>query len=470
MQPIYYEHFMTNPYARNPIHGFSHYTFLSSLLYIRIMIRYICSLKCILPRYTTDLCFMKRKGKKMANENSESQRRTKNLKYLRISNRAEIIRSLAITGPISRIKLSRQLGLSKMAISAIVSEMIEEGLIMEQGTALPESRSPKSIPANSTGGAGRRPSMLAINKERINALGLYLSRDAIEGVLCDVSGKIIKTWISPLDEHTDTDKYLAQLAEIIDSMLDQTKGFRIFGLGISCIGPVDIATGRLLSPANFHGIHDVDLTAFISGKCSLPIILDNDMNAAVQAEQLYGAAKNYRHVVYLGITNGIGAGIISYGRIFQGSSGFGGEIGHMSVNLDGPDCSCGNRGCLELYASIPVLLHQSGARTLQDMVDQAIKDPSSADRWQPRLMQALTTSLINTANIFDPEIILLGHQSIYLAPLLLPELENAINKHSIQRAIRNIPVRVAAFGEQSPLVGAAALIFQAVFRGELTLV
>ena len=406
----------------------------------------------------------------MTNENADSQRRTKNLKYLRISNRAEIIRCLSIAGPISRIKLSRQLGLSKMAISAIVSEMIEEGLIREQGTALPESKSPKSIPANSTGGAGRRPSMLAINTERINALGLYLSRDAIEGVLCDVSGKIIKTWISPLQEHIDKESYLAQLSEILDMMMAQSKGFRIIGIGISSIGPVDIATGRLLSPTNFYGIHDVDLTEFVSRKCSLPIILDNDMNAAVQAEQLYGAAKNYRHVVYLGIANGIGAGIISYGRIFQGSSGFAGELGHMSVNLDGPDCFCGNRGCLELYANIPVLLRQSGASSLKEMVDQAIKNPSSAENWQPRLMQALATALINTANIFDPEIILLGHQSIYLAPLLLPELEKTINKHIIQRAIRHIPIRVASFGEQSPLVGAAALIFQAVFRGEMPLV
>jgi len=406
----------------------------------------------------------------MANENSESQRRTKNLKYLRISNRAEIIRCLAIVGPISRIKLSRQLGLSKMAISAIVTEMMEEGLIREQGTALPESRSAKSISANSAGGAGRRPSILAINAERINALGLYLSRDAIQGVLCDVSGKIIKTWNSPLDEFTDTDSYLTLLAAILDKMMAETKDFRIIGIGISCIGPVDISTGRLLSPVNFHGIHDVDLTEFVSRKCSLPIIIDNDMHAAVQAEQLYGAAKNYRHVVYLGIGNGIGAGIISYGRIFQGSGGFAGELGHMSVNLDGPDCFCGNRGCLELYANIPVLLRQSGAHRIQDMVDQAIKDPSSTDCWYPRMLQALASALINTANIFDPEIILLGHQSIYLAPLLLPELENILNKHSIQRAIRHIPIRVASFGEQSPLVGAAALIFQSVFRGELPLV
>ncbi|MEI8200705.1 MAG: ROK family transcriptional regulator [Eubacteriales bacterium] len=431
----------------------------------------------------------------MIYKNSESPRRAKNLKYLRISNRAEIIRCLSIQGPISRIELASQLGLTKMAISSIVSEMIEEGLVLEQGTRasgdksfailpgkipeesalsenLPEesvlSEKPSEESSNSpSAGAGRRPSMLAIHAEQINALGLYLSRDAIEGVQCDVTGQIIRTWNHPLEEFTNADNYLTQMDEILDAMLLETAGVHVVGIGISSIGPLDMSAGRLLSPANFHGIHNLSLTNFVQRKCSFPVILDNDMNAAVQAEQLYGTAKKYRHVVYLGIGNGIGAGVISYGRIFQGSSGVGGELGHMSVNLDGPHCLCGNRGCLELYASIPVLLRQSGSLNIREMVNRAVSDPSSANVWLPRMMQALTTALVNIANIFDPEIILLGHQCIYLAPILLPELENEVNRHIIQREIRHIPIRIAAFGEKTPLVGAAALIFQAVFRGEI---
>jgi len=403
----------------------------------------------------------------MSNENPESLRRTKNLKYLRISNRAEIIRSLIVSGPISRVELSRQLGLSKMAISAIVAEMIDEGLVKEQGTSCPSRTAGAAGGSSLAVTAGRRPSILTLQAQRINALGLYLSRDAIDGVLCDVSGKILMTWSFILNESTNSVSYLNQIAEILNEMQAFAAGLPIIGIGISCIGPIDIVNGKLLSPSNFHGIHDLSLTSFISEKSGLPVILDNDMNAAVQAEQLYGAARNYRHVAYLGIVNGIGAGVISYGRIFQGSSGFGGELGHMSVNLDGPECFCGNRGCLELYASIPVLLKQSGAKNLPDMVAGAIDNPASAALWLPRLIQALTTALVNITNIFDPEIILLGHQSIFLAPLLLPELENAVNRHMIQREIRHIPVRIAVFGEQSPLVGAAALVFQAVFRGEL---
>jgi len=411
----------------------------------------------------------------MIYKNTESPRRAKNLKYLRISNRAEIIRRLSIQGPISRIELANQLGLTKMAISSIVSEMIEEGLVLEQGThassdkyrtAFPENLKEESACVPSSG-AGRRPGILTIHAEQINALGLYLSRDAIEGVQCDVTGRIIRTWNHPLEEFTNADNYLTQMDEVLDAMLHETAGSHVAGIGISSIGPLDMSTGRLLSPANFHGIHNLLLTEFVQRKCSFPVILDNDMNAAVQAEQLYGTAKKYRHVVYLGIGNGIGAGVISYGRIFQGSSGVGGELGHMSVNLDGPDCLCGNRGCLELYASIPVLLRQSGSLNVKEMVDQAVNDPASANFWKPRMMQALTTALINIANIFDPEIILLGHQSTYLAPLLLPELENEVNKQIIQREIRHIPIRIAAFGEQTPLVGAAALVFQAVFRGEI---
>ena len=427
----------------------------------------------------------------MIYKNTESPRRTKNLKYLRISNRAEIIRSLSILGPISRIELARQLGLTKMAISSIVSEMIEEGLVLEQGAHAAYDKSLFVLPANASeyssrslpedsagiptsqpscppsGSAGRRPSILTIHAEQINALGLYLSRDAIEGVQCDVTGKIIRTWSHPLEEFTNSDNYLNQMEKILDAMLLDTSGCHIAGIGISSIGPLDMSTGRLLSPTNFHGIHNLSLTDFVQTKCQFPVILDNDMNAAVQAEQLYGAAKNYRHVVYLGIANGIGAGVISYGRIFQGTSGFGGELGHMSINLDGPVCLCGNRGCLELYASIPVLLRQSGFSSTREMVNHAVNDPSSASSWQPRMMQALTTALVNIANIFDPEIILLGHQSISLAPLLLPELENEVNMHIIQREIRHIPIRIADFGEQTPLVGAAALVFQAVFRGEI---
>ena len=411
----------------------------------------------------------------MIYKNTESPRRAKNLKYLRISNRAEIIRCLSIQGPISRIELASQLGLTKMAISSIVSEMIEEGFILEQGTHASSDKSRSVLPENPSeessctpsAGAGRRPSILTIHAEQINALVLYLSRDAIEGVQCDVTGQIIRTWNHPLEKFTNADNYLEQIDELLDVMLLETAGRHVVGIGISSIGPLDMSTGRLLSPANLHGIHNLSLTKFVQRKCSFPVILDNDMNAAVQAEQLYGTAKKYRHVVYLGIANGIGAGVISYGRIFKGSSGIGGELGHMSVNLDGPYCLCGNRGCLELYVSIPVLLQQSGSLNIKEMVNQAVNDPASANAWQPRMMQALTTALVNIANIFDPEIILLGHQSIYLAPLLLPELENEVNKHIIQREIRHIPIRIAAFGEQTPLVGAAALVFQAVFRGEI---
>lgn len=420
----------------------------------------------------------------MIYKNTDSPRKTKNLKYLRISNRAEIIRCLSIQGPISRIELASQLGLTKMAISSIVTEMIDEGLILELRTHAVYSKSRTILPENISedvshyenssnavyAGAGRRPNILTIHAEHIQALGLYLSRDAIEGVQCDVTGKIIRTWNHPLDELTDSGNYLKKLDEILDTMLRETGSLHLVGIGISSIGPLDMSTGMLLSPANFHGIHNLPLTEFVQRKCSFPVILDNDMNAAVQAEQLYGTAKKYRHVVYLGIANGIGAGVISYGRIFQGSSGVGGELGHMSVNLDGPDCLCGNQGCLELYASIPVLLAQSGFRTVKEMVNQAVNDPASANFWQPRMMQALTTALVNIANIFDPEIILLGHQSVFLAPLLLPELENEVNKHIIQREIRHIPIRIAAFGEQTPLVGAAALVFQAVFRGEIKIV
>ncbi len=384
--------------------------------------------------------------------------KTHNLRYLRAMNRATILRRLATFGPATRGELAAQLGLTKMAISTITSEMLADGLIAESGSAVKPAAS------------GRHPSALALRPEAGLAIGLYLSRDAIEGVLCDLTGQICRVWQEPLDRLQGNTAYLAILDRMTDQILQDlaTEGRKAAGIGISCIGPLDVQAGRLLAPPNFRQIRDLPLAAHVQQKSGLPVYLDNDMNAAALAEQLYGAARSLQHIVYVGLTNGVGAGIITGGRIFRGGGGYGGEFGHTSICLDGPLCSCGHRGCLELYASIPVLLAQAGAASLDDLL-QGAKSDSAAAAWRPRLIEVLALALTNLANLLDPDIILLGHQGVRLAPLLLPELEEDLNQRLFQRQSRRIPIRTAAFGEQTPLIGAACQVFQAIFRGDLLL-
>jgi predicted NBD/HSP70 family sugar kinase len=359
------------------------------------------------------------------------------------------------------MELTHRLGLTKMAISAIIAEMAEDRLILEQEAD--ESRMDKR------NGSGRRPVLISLVSQRINALGLYLSRDGINGVWCDVTGRVFQTWKRPFGHPVTSADYQRQLGEMFANMLAATAGVPLAGVGLSCIGPLNLSEGMLLSPPNFYGIENIPLRKILQEQTDLPIFIDNDMNAATLAEQLYGAARGFQHVVYIGLCNGVGAGIITYGRLFQGSSGYGGEIGHMSVDVNGPRCKCGNNGCLELYASIPVLLEKAGVDHLDDLVTRAYRDPATCQAWLPDLTSVLGNALVSLANIFDPEVILIGHQGVRLAPFLLNDLEKQMNARIFQRQSKQIPIRVATFGEQTPLIGAATLVFQAVFRGDLTI-
>ena len=404
---------------------------------------------------------------------NESKRKAKNLQYIRMANRAEVIRFLSMQHEATRLTLAGHLGLSKMAISNIVGEMLAEDLLVEKAAD-------DTVPSRSAEGltlTGRKSTRIALNTQKYTAAGIYISRDELQGVIADISGEIHRVWHQPLviknscEPEIIRGEFTALLFRLIDTIMADTAADRpagkLLGIGVCCIGPLDLKQGILLAPPNFHGIEQVELQAMLSTRYQLPVLLDNDMNAAAWGEQLYGAGQSCQHVVYLGLTNGIGAGIISYGRILQGSEGFGGELGHMSIQMNGPLCTCGQRGCLELYISVPILLEKTKCPDIEALIRKSEENPAFQQSWLPDFVHALMTGLVNLANIFDPDIILIGHDGAPLAGLVLNELEEKTNQLTFQHRSKKIPVHLAKFGEKAPLIGAASLIFQAVFRGEL---
>ncbi len=398
---------------------------------------------------------------------SERTRAARNLKYLRTSNRAEVLRLLATEGAATRLALAKRLGLTKMAVGMIASELQKSGLVGEcTGAAKLQG---KTGGAGKQAASGRPAATLALLPDQITALGLYLSRDAIEGVWADISGRIIRVWRLALGDWTrpiTPETYMRQIQRLVRQMADETKNGNVAGFGISSIGPLDRRQGRLLTPPNFYDLADLPLRRIVEETVDLPVFLENDMNAAGLAEYLYGAGRSSGHMIYVGLTNGVGAGIIVNGQIFLGGSGFTGEIGHMSLQMDGPLCSCGHRGCLELYASIPVILRQAGVPSLDDLLQTAAGVQADC-AWRRGLIEALSAALINLANLFDPDLILIGHEGSCLVPLIRDDLQRKLNQSIFQRQSKHIPVQAAAFGSRTPLIGAAALVFQAVFQGEL---
>lgn len=399
-------------------------------------------------------------------DQTQYKRKAKNLQYIRKSNRAEIFRRLAAEGNATRLELAGQLGLSKMAISNIIKELIEEGLVCESTQDINERNlSP-----------GRKSDRLTLCIENFFALGIYLSRDAVHGVLADIFGNIHSVWHQTIVITSGQAKFAnnAGLLDLLGRFSEQIKtdldvgwqNINLLGLGICSIGPLDIQTGTLLDPPNFYGIEMLNLRKLFAAHFNLPILIDNDMTAAVWAEHMYGAARNSQHALYLGLTNGIGAGILSYGRIFQGSAGFGGEVGHMSINVSGPDCSCGQKGCLETYLSLPVVFAKTGVASLTDLIS-ASDNYKFRQSWLPDYLSALISGLVNLVNVFDPETILIGHEGAALVEDSIIELESSVNNRSFQRRAKKVRIKIAELGADAPLTGSACLVFQAIFRGDL---
>ena len=207
--------------------------------------------------------------------------------------------------------------------------------------------------------------------------------------------------------------------------------------------------------------------------------VDNDMNASALAEKLYGKAREISSFVYLGVTNGIGAGIITNDLLFAGDMGFSGEIGHTTINYEGPKCACGNTGCLELYASIPEIISQarnsialgmdSVLRELEviewsDIIKYAETGDKLALNLIDRLCLYISIGLVSLANLFDPKIIYLGHDIALAGNLVTQRLEANLNDKIISSKYKKIPIEISAFGDKAPVVGTTAIVLDRLFN------
>lgn len=387
----------------------------------------------------------------------------KNPQYLRDSNRAEILRYLATKGIASRIEISNQLKLTKMAISTIVTELLNENLLEECGAISngPDQRT------NSY--SGRKPTALSIPDYRINAIGISIFRYQIKGIAVDIKGNVFYSTEVELPAGTDNDEFVRLTTGLVEEIVKANASTKFIGIGIASIGPVDIYKQKILNPPNFREIREVFIGEILREHFGLPVFMDNDMNAGALAEHLYGIAKNMRDIVYLGLGSGVGAGIIVNGRMLHGNGGFAGEIGHMSIEIDGPRCSCGRNGCLELYTNTISLLQNAGVSTIEELLGAVSGEhpDEKALQCMQKYAEAVLSALVTVVNMFDPEMVIIGDKGAYLVPPYLKKLEDDMNKLMFQNESQKIRLSISSFGESAPLIGAAASVFQRVFSSEL---
>ena len=252
---------------------------------------------------------------------------------------------------------------------------------------------------------------------------------------------------------------------------------RPIGVGISAPGPLDPWRGIVVSPPNLEGWRDVPLVAPVEGALELPTFLERDTNVAVLAEWRYGAAQGARNVIYITISTGIGGGIVAEGRPIIGPDGTAGEVGHLTVEIDGPMCGCGRVGHVEAIGSGTALAREArallAAGTAPVLARLAESAPEvdaellarAADEGDAACAEALERAWVaigagcaSLVNVLNPEVIVIGGSIAEHRPRVIEVARAEIVRRAFEVPARRVRVVPPALGDDVSLIGALPIV------------
>lgn len=380
-----------------------------------------------------------------------------NIDSLKRINRGLVFQQLATQDSCSRIDLAKSSKLSKMAISNIINEFLETGLVIEDPEIVRGTRS--------------NPIQLTLAPTAPKVLGVLLHRRSCEATVCDFSMKIVASKAITLPKLYTADELMDYIFAMTDELV---KSFQdIVGIGIGSIGPVDALRGVILNPPHFNQIINLNIRDRFTDRYNLPTFLDHHYNCAALAESYYGSGKGCGNLMYLGMTYGVGLGAICGGKLFSNHNGYSSEIGHVTVDFNGPVCNCGKRGCLSLYARPPRIIQEVASSPLigKEMSFQEICDNCDHPAIDQILMNYMITPLVyalsSAINLMNSDLILLGDDAALLPDRYLGYLEQRLNEVIFTHDYHHVSVRRAMLPKEYNAAMCASTVIDQVFRGKL---
>ncbi|MFH8463888.1 ROK family protein [Streptomyces sp. NPDC017991] len=350
-----------------------------------------------------------------------------NLLSLRSHNAAlllDLLRGAGRAG-MSRLELAERTGLTPQAVSKITARLREDGLIAEAGRQA------------STGGKPR--TALRLVPEAGHAVGLQVDRDELRAVLVDLTGEVVAERRAALDLGAGSEAVLDVLVDEAQVLVEGPSGAAVLGVGVAMPGPLDHTHGVLHRVTGFPEWDGFPLRDALTRRLGVPVVLDKDTNAAALGLAVGGEAGAF---AYLHLGTGLGAGLVLGGAVHRGARTGAGEFGHQVVQLDGPPCPCGNRGCVEVLCL---------AAVARGDIDEAAR--------------VLGEGAANLVGLLDIDLVLLGGRTVTAEPERFVRGVGAVLDTRARRegASSPVPVRIAPGGARAVAEGAAQLLLAPLF-------
>jgi glucokinase len=309
-------------------------------------------------------------------------------------------------------------------------------------------------------------------------LGIDIGGTKLAAGIVDTEGRMLARDEIPTRAEEGLEPVLDRIVGLGRGLLSRPEAAAVSvqRIGVGCAGPVDLKAGLVLRPPNLPGWTRVPLTELLQQALGLPIVLENDANAAALGEFRYGAGRGATSIVYMTVSTGIGGGIVLDGRIWHGLKDAAGEIGHITVDPDGPVCGCGNRGCLEAIASgtsiarrakeilaagRPSKLGRVANPTAADVVRCAKEgDPVASEVWD-RAVRYLGIGVAAVVTILAPERIVIGGGVSRANDFLFDALRDHVRRRVKLVPAESVPILPATLGPDVGILGAAAVALDA---------
>ena len=364
---------------------------------------------------------------------------------------------------ISRAELARRTGLSRSSISAIVSDLLETGLVSETGTGY------------SSG--GRKPIMLGFDDDAFAIVGVDMGATRIAVAVTDLRAQV-KTWRSEFcDVRDEPEKALELMCKLIDDALVEAnvEQGRLLGIGVSVPSPVRPDEPTSLSPIflpKWKGISPVERLEAAYG---VPVGMDNDANVGALAEQWWGEGRDGQDLAYIKVATGVGAGLVIHGDIYRGTAGIAGEIGHIPVDATAGRCVCGLDGCLNLRMGTEALVKRvhslrgeypnsslpQRALSISRIVEEAFEGDRLARVVVEEAGHHLATGVAALLSLFNPAKVVFGGSLTRAGELLLRPLRETLVERSPSASLTQSQLIISSLGVEAPTRGAATLLLRA---------
>lgn len=377
-------------------------------------------------------------------------------------NKTLILNKIRMNEPISRAEIAKQTDLTPPTVSSIVKELMDQGIVME------------STLGKSTG--GRKPKMLHINNDAFYIVGVDAGSNDVDCIITNLAGQILYRTKRNLPENLTNDEFISIVKDCIHTAIESTSvKEKITGIGVAMHGAVDIETGTGLNATNWH-LTNIPIKEELEKEFDLDVKVENDARAMALGESWFGNHGKVNNMIVINLGRGVGAGLIVDGKLYHGLHNIAGEVGHMTIDINGLECQCGNRGCLYTFVSGPAIALRANQKLskenkeIKDLTGEQVYEMAmNGDQAMIDILREtgmfLGIGLTNLIHIINPELILIGGGVSRAHEFILPTVKETIEKRALTPPANKTKIVVTELHDVATLLGAVSLFLDELFLG-----